>query len=426
MPSVVRFKKFPNYMRKFSLYIFLIFHFPNCLFAQKITFTEHIAPIIHQNCTPCHRKGEVGPFSLITYEDVAKRGKFIQKVTESRYMPPWRADHDFAEFKEVRKLTIGQISLIRLWVQDGMPQGPKIEQQIPNFQAGTQLKEKPDLSLKLNKQFKIPTQNKEEYFLFSLPTNLSENKLVKAIEFRAGNKRLVHHSRISVDTTQIMRITDGKSIDDSTIAEYGKIIMKDEFWSGWVPGNNPIVYPAGVAKRLSAGSDLLINIHYAPNLLPNEIDSSSVNLYFAKEPIKYDLNTFILREKDITNQPFEIPADTVITFYAKSVELPYEITMLSVQPHMHLLGKSLRSFAITPGGDLIPLIKISDWDFDWQMTYQYKEEQKIPFGSIIYAEVMYDNTSKNPRNSFSPTQKISSGWNSTQEMFNLIFQYIVK
>lgn len=413
-------------MFKKNLFIGLVCFSSVSLFAQKITFTEHIAPIIHQNCTPCHRPGEAGPFSLITYEDISKRGKFIQKVTESRYMPPWRADHDFAQFKDVRKLTIGQISLIRLWVQDGMPQGPKTELQIPDFQVGTQLKEKPDLSLKLNRPFKIPTNNKEEYFLFSLPTNLKENKLVKAIEFRAGNKRLVHHSRISVDTTHIMRVTDGKSIDDSTIAEYGKIKMKDEFWSGWVPGNNPIMYQEGVAKQLIASSDLLINIHYAPNLLLNEIDSSSVNLYFAKEPIKYDLRTFILRENDITNQPFEIPADTVITFYAKSVEIPYEITMLSVQPHMHLLGKSLRSFAITPGGDLIPLIKISNWDFDWQMTYQYKEEQKIPFGSIIYAEVTYDNTAKNPRNSFSPPRKITSGWNSTQEMFNLIFQYIIK
>lgn len=413
-------------MFKFFYYIFLICNFPCYLFSQKITFTEHIAPIIHQNCTPCHRSGEVGPFSLITYEDVVKRGKFIQKVTESRYMPPWRADHDFAEFKDVRKLTLGQISLIRLWVQDGMPLGPNINLPIPIFNAGTQLKEKPDLSLRINKLFKIPSENKEEYYLFSLPTKLKENKFVKAIEFRAGNKRLVHHSRISVDTTQLMRVTDGKSIDDSTIAKYGKVKMKDEFWSGWVPGNNPIVYPDGVAKQLSAGSDLLINIHYAPNLLPNETDSSSVNLYFAKEPIKYDLKTFILFEKDITNLPFEIPADTVITFYAKSVELPYELTMLSVQPHMHLLGKSLRSFAITPGGDLIPLLKISNWDFDWQMTYQFKEEQKIPFGSIIYAEVTYDNTSKNPRNSFSPPQRILPGWNSTQEMFNLIFQYIVK
>ena len=129
----MRFKELSKFMFKFFYYIFLICNFPCYLFSQKITFTEHIAPIIHQNCTPCHRSGEVGPFSLITYEDVVKRGKFIQKVTESRYMPPWRADHDFAEFKDVRKLTLGQISLIRLWVQDGMPLGPNINLPIPIF-----------------------------------------------------------------------------------------------------------------------------------------------------------------------------------------------------------------------------------------------------------------------------------------------------
>jgi Copper type II ascorbate-dependent monooxygenase, C-terminal domain len=395
------------------------------LFSQGINFTEHIAPIIHQNCTPCHRTGEAAPFSLITYEDVAKRGKFIQKVTQIRYMPPWRADHDFGEFKDVRKLTIGQIATIKLWVENGMPKGPEKELKLPDFQANSQLKVKPDLVLKMNKPFQIPKNNKEEYYLFSFPTNLQSDTYVKAIEFRAGNKKLVHHSRISIDTTQKMRVTDAKSIDDPSIAEFAKIRMKDEFWAGWVPGNNPIVYPDGIAKPLQVGSDLLINIHYAPNVLQNEIDSSSVNLYFAKEPIQQELRTLILFEKDITNQPFEIPADTVITFYAKSVEIPYPISILSVQPHMHLLGKSLRSYAITPGGDLIPLIKISTWDFDWQMTYQYKEAQVIPAGSYIFAEVTYDNTGRNPRNSFSPPQKITAGWNSTQEMFNLIFQYVI-
>lgn len=395
------------------------------IFSQEINFTEHIAPIIYQNCTPCHRTGEAAPFSLITYEDIAKRGKFIQKVTQIRYMPPWRADHDFGEFKDVRKLTIGQIATIKLWVENGMPKGPDKALKLPDFQANSQLKAKPDLVLKMNKPFQIPKNNKEEYYLFSFPTNLLSDTYVKAIEFRAGNKKLVHHSRISIDTTQIMRVTDAKSIDDSSIAAFGKVRMKDEFWAGWVPGNNPIVYPDGIAKPLQAGSDLLINIHYAPNVLPNEIDSSSVNLYFAKDKVEQELRTLILFEKDITNQPFEIPADTVITFYAKSVEIPYPISILSVQPHMHLLGKSLRSYAITPGGDLIPLIKISTWDFDWQMTYQYKEAQIIPTGSYIFAEVTYDNTNKNLRNSFSPSQKITAGWNSTQEMFNLIFQYVI-
>lgn len=393
-------------------------------FAQQITFSEHVAPIIHQNCTPCHRKGEAAPFSLVTYQDVVKRAKFIQKVTETRYMPPWKADHDFGEFKNVRKLTVGQIATIKVWIQTGMTEGDTKKLILPTFQEDTQLNKKPDLVLHWNKAFRIPANSKEEYVLFSLPTNLDTNVFVKAIEFRPGNKKLAHHARIGVDTTQIMRLTDGKSIDDTSIAQYAKIKMKEEFWMGWIPGNNPIEYPKGTAKYLKAGSDLLLNVHYAPNNLANEYDSSSVNLYFAKEPIEKEVQTFILHEQDITNQPFELAADTIITFYAKSAEIPYPIHLLSVQPHTHLLGKSLRSFAITPSGEMIPLIKISAWDFNWQMTYEYKEPLLIPMGSVIYAEATYDNTAKNPENKFNPPKKITYGWNSTQEMMNIIFQYV--
>lgn len=392
--------------------------------SQQINFNEHVAPIIHQNCSPCHRKGEAAPFSLLTYEDVAKRGKFIQKVTEMRYMPPWKADHDFGDFKNVRKLTIGQIATIKLWVQAGMPQGPDIALTLPSFPAYSQLKTTPDLTLSYRKAYAIASNNKEDYVLFSLPTNLVTDTYIKAIEFRPYNKKVVHHARVSVDTTQIMRITNGKSINDPSIQAYGKIKMKDEFWTGWVPGNNPIEYPEGTAKFLKAGSDLLLNVHYAPTVLANEIDSSTVNLYFAKETITKQVQTLVLQEENITNQPFELPADSVITFYAKSPKTPYPIQLLSVQPHMHLLGKSVRSFAITPEGDMIPLIKISKWDFNWQMTYEYQQPLIIPKGSIIFAEATYDNTVNNPANQYNPPQKITYGWNSTQEMMNIIFQYI--
>ena len=410
---------------KIESYIFLLIILcPYLDKGQSITFNEHISPIIYQNCTPCHRPNEVGPFSLITYQDVSKRGTFIQKVTASRYMPPWRADHDFGEFKNVRKLTVGQIALIRLWVENGMPEGDKNDFEMPDFRAESQFLRKPDLTLSFNNTFPISNNLKEDYILFSMPTNLPVDTFIKEIEFIPGNKKLVHHARISVDTTQIMRIVDAKSIDDTLIREYGKIRMKEEYWSGWVPNNNSIKYPDGFAKKLKANCDLLLNLHYAPNVLKNETDSSIVNLYFSKEPIEKEVQTFVLQESDITNQPFEIAADTIITFYAKSTELPYPIYLLSVLPHQHFLGKSLRSFAITPGGDMIPLIKISNWDFNWQMTYEYKEPLLIPTGSIIFAEATYDNTKNNPENRFSPPQKITKGWNSTMEMMNIIFQYV--
>ena len=124
--------------------------------AQKVNFNEHIAPIIHQNCSPCHRDGEAGPFQLITYNEVKSRAKFINKVAETRYMPPWKAEVGFGEFKNERHLTDTQIAAIKTWVTTGMKEGPKKKKTTPVFNEGTLLNMKPDLSVKVNIPYQIP------------------------------------------------------------------------------------------------------------------------------------------------------------------------------------------------------------------------------------------------------------------------------
>jgi hypothetical protein len=402
--------------------IFIVFVTINS-FAQNITFTEHIAPIIHQKCTPCHRVGEAAPFGLQTYEDVANRAEFIKQVIQKRYMPPFRADEGFGEFKNDRRLTQNEIDLITKWVDGGAIKGKGKVLQMADYQEFTQLGQQPDLVLRMNQSFKTKQLDKEEFMLFSMPTNLPKKTAIKAIEFRAGNRKLVHHARISVDTTHLMRVTDGKSINDSSIAAYSKIKMKEEFWYGWLPGNNPIIYPDGFAKLLPAEADLLVNIHYSPS--PKfDTDSSIINLYFAKEPIQKEVQTFILEENDITNPPFVLYPNQKKSFYARSMAIPYDILLISVLPHLHVFGKSIRTFAITPVGEVIPLLKISDWDFDWQMTYEFKDLVKIPKGSIIYAEASYDNTLENPKNPFNPPKEIGYGWSTNSEMMNVIFQFV--
>ncbi len=405
------------------LFIYSLFAI-NYSFSQKLTFADNIAPIIYQNCTPCHRAGEAAPFSLITYQDVVKKAKFIKKVTEIRYMPPWKAEHDFGSFKNERRLTERQIATIAQWIDAGMEKGDLKKIKTPSFINGSLLNTKPDLTLKLNQPFNIPQTNQEGFYFFSLPINLPENKLIKAVEFRPGNKKLVHHSRISIDTTQKMRAVDGKSLDDPSIQYLGGVRMMEDFWYGWVPGNNPFIFPKKTAKFLPKNSDLLVNIHYAPNTLP-ETDQSTVNLFFAKDTIEREVKTFILAEDAISNPPFEIQPNETKTFYARSQPIPYDISMISVEPHLHKLGKTVRSFAISPFGEVIPFVKINDWDFNFQETYQFKNFVKVPKGSIIFAEATYDNTLQNPQNPFRPTQKITYGWNTTSEMMNIIFQFVI-
>jgi Copper type II ascorbate-dependent monooxygenase, C-terminal domain len=387
---------------------------------QKPVNFDRIQPIIQNNCVSCHRPGGMGPFSLLTYEDVSSRGKFISHVTSTKYMPPWKADPTFQSYKNERQLKPEEIQLIQEWVSSGMKKGKKKKQSVAS--SGEPQILKPDLTLSMTKTFAIPDQGVEEFRFFSIPTNLATDIHLAGVDFVPGNKKQVHHSRIMVDSTQRIRGIDGLSELDPKIKEFQKIPLADEFLYGWVPGNEGIFFPAGTGKRIGKGSDLILNIHYSPTSKKQE-DQSKINLYFTKSPVEREVKTLTLRENDISNQPFLIPANSLKTFYI-SYTIEEDISLISIMPHMHFLGKSFQALAATPDGNAIPLIKIDSWDFNWQSTYVFNNLLKIPAGSIIIMQATYDNTDRNPANPNHPAKDVGYGWNSTDEMCNLVIYYV--
>lgn len=389
--------------------------------ASEINFYDHIAPIIHKNCTPCHQPNKTAPFSLISYEDVSKRGRFIGKVTEARYMPPFPADRKFQSYLNERSLTVGEIATIKLWIEGGMKEGIKKTEQ-ENKPVNLTNESPPDLVLKMHKSYGIAGNNSEDFRFFSLPTNLPKDQYITSIEFSPGNKKLVHHSRLMVDTTNQIRGIDGLAETDPQMKEFQKIGLKEEFLYGWVPGNDRIYFPQGTGVKLNANADFILNMHYAPSPL-SSTDQSEIRLYFAKNPIEREVKNFTLRENDISNKPFIIKAGEKPVFYI-SKKIDKTVSLVSVLPHMHLLGKSFRAFAITPNGEVINLVKIDNWDFNWQMTYQFKKLLKIPAGSTFIVEAAYDNTADNPENPFEPPKDINYGWGTTDEMLNLVLYYV--
>jgi hypothetical protein len=397
--------------------------------AQKtieINFYEHIAPIIHKNCTPCHQPNKLGPFNLISYEDVAKRAKFIGKVTETRYMPPFPADRKFQSYLNERGLTVGEITKIKLWIEGGMKEGtlkPTVESERRSAQQSTESDlVKPDLVLKMNKPYQISGENVEDFRFFSLPSKTATDQYITAIGFKAGNKKNVHHSRLMVDTTNNIRAIDGLSETDPKVYEFQKTGLKEEFLYGWVPGNDKISFPQGTGIKLNANSDFLLNMHYAPSPVP-DTDQSEIQLYFAKDKIEREVRNFTLRENDISNKPFLIKANQKATFFI-SKKIDKAMSLISVMPHMHLIGKTFRAFVITPNGEVINLVKIDNWEFNWQMTYQFNTLLKVPVGSTIIIEGTYDNTAENPENPNSPPHDIAYGWGTKDEMFNLVLYYL--
>lgn len=248
--------------------------------AQSVTFTEDIASIIYENCTPCHRAGEIGPMPFTTYQEIRDWGPMIEYVTSINYMPPWPPDPNFQEFQGERFLSDGEKQKIADWVSAGMPEGPaNAAPPLPQFPTGSQVGT-PDLVLSFSQAYLHQGNNVDQYQNFVLPTGLTEDKILKAIELRPGNNKIVHHALFALDTTGQAQLKDAQDPSYGYSGFGGFGVDKVEDYPGYVPGALVVTYPEGLGQPIYANSDLLVQMHYAP-VPVDETDSSTVNLFFA-------------------------------------------------------------------------------------------------------------------------------------------------
>ena len=410
--------KFKSFTRLFAALTALL---PMSASAQTINWSEHVAPIVYKHCSSCHRPGEIAPFSLLSYQDALDWANMIQYVTEIRYMPPWKADPKFgAEYIGENYLSDAEIATIKAWVDGGAPQGdPALEPPAPTFPSGSQVGT-PDLVVSFAKTHQHQGTGYDEYRYFVLPTNLPQNRDLVALEMRPGNTKVVHHALVWADTSGTARALDAQTPEYGYRAEEvsgGNQLNFDAQLPGYVPGAKPLVYTKGLAQRLPKGSDLVVQVHYAPTT-SDEPDSSSFNLFFADQPATRFVNSHIMLPPALVNGPFLIQPNTVKEF--KGVfKVPFDVSILGVAPHCHMLGKNWKVFAVTPQNDTIPLVHIENWDFNWQGAYAFKKLQKLPKNTEIHAFATYDNTTNNPFNPNNPPKWVSWGESTFDEMYYL-------
>lgn len=409
---------------KYALYLLLTMACSRTMLTAQATFTADVASIVYNKCTSCHRPGEIGPFPMTNYAEVKGRGGTIRYVVSNKYMPPWKANTTYQHYLSENYLTDEEIKAITDWVDGGMPYGKAEEEPpLPIFPDGSSLG-KPDMVLSFAQSHVHKGNRKDEYRYFVLPTGLSEDKVLKAIELRAGNKKIVHHALFFEDTAGKARQFDAKT------PEYGfegisgftneEVILYNQY-PGYAPGQKPLFFPDGIGQKLSKGSDLVVQIHYAPTST-DQVDSTSINLFFAKEEEKVErmVDDEIMLPFHLTTGPFSfiIYANTKKTFEGRMTILQ-DRSLMGIFPHMHMLGKSWEVWLERPNGTKENLIKIDNWDFNWQSNYYFKKYIVAPKGSIIYARATYDNTTDNPVNPNSPPKNVSWGENTTDEMFYL-------
>ena len=375
------------------------------------TYATDIAPILQKNCISCHRDNEVAPMRLISYSDAKRWATNMAEVTGTRFMPPWKPVEDNGRFVGERRLTDAEIATLKKWAEAGAPPGDLTKTPAPpKFQYGWKLG-KPDLVLKMPEAWRLDPRGKDVYRCFVLPTNLTEDKKVVAVEYRAGNAQAVHHILGFIDTQGRARKRDEADSGPGYYSFGGPGFAADGELGGWAPGMTPEFLPDGIARSLPAGADVVMQVHYHGGDSHVGEDVSQIGLYFAKKPVEKRLRVF-----PVDIHPLEIAAGKADYRVTRTVTVPIDANLIWVAPHMHLLGKTFEMTATLPDGTEKPLIEIADWDFRWQGLYTFRQPVKLPKGSKITITATYDNTANNPRNPNNPPKEVTWGEETTDEM----------
>ena len=413
---------------------------------DTVTFTEHVAPVLYANCTICHRPGGSAHFSLVTYEDARKNAGAIAFVVKEKLMPPWPADPHYTAFTGQRVLSDRDIQLLEKWATEGAPQGTGKLPVLPAYPTGSEIGT-PGMRIPVKPYF-LKANSSDRFLLVKVPFELPADTFVSLIEFIPGSRNVVHHVNGDLvryefnkkkDVNEGERVVDmvtdtasllqafrelGLANDDGTFPELQRSVVN------YLPGAVGQLYPAGIGGYMlpRKGAFLFYDMHYGFTGKDDITDSSYINIFFSKVPPDRPVQEFQLGTLGVA--PVEpdlvIPPNVVKTVYSR-FKVPFDISVLTVNPHMHLLGKTFKAYALQPNGDTIRLISIPRWDFNWQYFYTFKTMVKVPKGSTIVAEGVYDNTRQNLNNPFSPPQEVrdrNGSMKATDEMFQFIITYL--
>jgi len=382
------------------------------------TFSRDIAPIFFKNCVTCHHSGPNSPFSLQSYADARPWAKAIRERVITRYMPPWKPEAGYGDpFQGSRRLDQQEIDTIDSWVSGGAPEGnpvdlPEAPRWTDDWRLGV-----PDVIVRMPDPYELPANGPDVFRNFVLPIPTSGLRYVQAVEFIAGS-HAVHHANLRIDETSESRDRDA----EDPLPGYDGLIPRsaiypEGYFLGWTPGQLPPKSPE-LAWRLNSGSDMVVQLHLRPTGRVERVQVS-IGLYLTSNPPR--LTPTMLR---LGKQYIDIPPGAKEHVVSDFYVLPVDVDVHAVQPHAHYRARKIEGFATLPDGKTKWLIRIPDWDFDWQDTYRYVKPLLLPKGTTVTMRYTYDNSAGNPRNPQLPPQRVHWGQNSSDEMGDLWIQVV--
>jgi peroxiredoxin len=375
---------------------------------SRVNYAEHVAPILQAKCQDCHRPGEAGPFPLLTYENARRRASTIREAVDERRMPPWYADPAFGHFANDRSLSARERATLLAWVDQGMPRGDDAKQPPPRvFPQGWKIGT-PDAVISMLEPYAVQAEGVVPYQRFRVPTGFTEDKWVQAVEGRPGDRNVVHHISVFIER---------HDPDPNNTHRTGPCLVT------YAPGDIPGIYPAGVAKRIPAGADLLFEVHYTP-VGRERTDRSSVGLVFAKGPVRYEAITKGIPPPGPPEKRLVIPAGAENHEVHAAFTFRRDSHLLGMMPHMHLRGKDFRYTLRLPDGSSEVLLSVPAFNFAWQDVYRLPAPRPLPRGARIECVAHFDNSRNNPANP-DPTATVRWGDYTWDEMMIGYIDYYI-
>ena len=329
--------------------------------------------------------------SLLTYADARPWAKSIREAVLTHKMPPWLADPKYGHFANDRSLSQLEINTLVNWVDGGTPEGDSTDAPTPRawpqgWAIGT-----PDAVFEMPKPFPIPDKGTVDYQYIILPTHFSQDKWIQKVEVQPTEHRVVHHAVVYIREPG-SKWLEGQPGSAAFSVPLSKGFTTSDILMVYTPGNSLDQWKPGMAKKIKAGSDLVLQMHYTADGQAVS-DRTRIGIVFAKEPPKLAVLTL-----QMGNDKFLIPPEDPSYRVSVSGTLPNDALLISLFPHMHLRGKSFEYSIVRPNGNLDTLLKVNDYDFNWQLNYRLSEPRLISAGTRLQWTAYFDNSKNNPRN----------------------------
>lgn len=372
------------------------------------TFHKDVLPVLQKNCQGCHRPGETGPMSFLTYESTRPWAAAIKQAVLAKKMPPWGADPAHGKWANDPTLSAADKKTLVDWADAKAPAGnpkdaPAPRQFVEGWNIGT-----PDMVIAMPKAYAVPDTGTIDYTRYILPLNFKQDTWVAAAEIRPGNRAVVHHV-IAYLREPGSNWLQGAPIGEPIVKRPGNDGGPRSQLVGYAPGVPAQPAKPGRAILVKAGSDVVLEMHYTTNGKA-ATDLTKVGLILAKEPPVERLAGF-----SAGNNRFAIPPGDGNHEVRAEIKVPREAKLVNLTPHMHVRGKDFEYIAKYPTGEKEVLLRVPRYDFNWQHTYELAQPKLIPAGTIIECIAHFDNSPNNPSNP-DPKAEVRWGDQSWEEM----------